>query len=224
LFVLGPEIQISAKDILIWIGSLFSTFIGAWLAFTFNNINSDRERLDKEVVAGNLALSTVAEFLDRQSQYQREIVNVYRDRPDAWLNMAVGTGLDSVEISINRSELAFLLEKKGSVWQQITMEERRYRLLAKLIDERHEIILNEAWPRMAAVGMQVGGAIEEQQLEGVLGPAIVQRLRHITTAIISNTDDNVVSSWAAYEALRDALLKSFPDKKFIKFVPHPAPN
>jgi hypothetical protein len=224
LFVFRAEVHISAPEILTWLGSMLSTFVGAWLAFAFNNMKSDRENTDRDVVAGNLAISTVAEFWDRQTQYRREVVNNYRNRWDAWLNMPVANDLDSVGLSLNRNDLAFLLQTKGSVWQQITMEERRYRLLAKLINDRHEIILNQAWPRMVAAGMQIGGAIELNALEALLGAAIVQRLRVITAAIISNIDENVGTSWAAYEALREALLRIFPDKKFIRFVPNVLPN
>ena len=212
-------IQLTSRDLLTALGSAVSTFIGAWFAFRFNSLKEGAVRLDREIIAGNLALSTLAEFWDRQKQYQIDIVKLYRGRDDAWFNLAIGSRIEWADLSFNRSDLAFLLLISARSWQKITLEERRFRLLAQRIDERDTLILNEAWPKLVAAGMQVNRALPTAQLETLLGPSVVRRLQVTTEAIISHTDENVASSLEAFDTLRNVLLKNYPGKKFINLDP-----
>ena len=220
--------QITKSDITSLIGSLFSTFIGAYLAFRFTVLRSKKERVDKEVTAGNLALSTLVEIWDRQTQFQRDILEQYRGRADAWINTAIGTPLDSMTISLNRNDLAFVLQTNPTVWQSVVMEERRYLLVSKFIDQRETLVLDQAWPRITAAGIGMGTQILEPQMEAILGPAIVKRLRTLTTAIFTQIDENITTSLRAFEDLRAVLLKIYPNQKFINLQVSPpnapAPN
>jgi hypothetical protein len=210
---------VTAKDITAWAGSLFATFIGAYLAFRFGRMQRARERIDANVTAGNVALTTLIEMWDRQTQFQRDVVAPFRDRHDAWFNLTVGTRLDTVEMSLNRNELSFLLESNAQAWQQAIMEDRRFHMMRELIDKRDDVILKEAWPRLAAKGVPIGAQLAEKQFEELLGSAVVQQLRRYTAGITSMIDENVVSSFAAITTLREALLKIYPERKFVNVRP-----
>jgi Mg2+/citrate symporter len=114
-FFLGPlvwfatTVNISPNDVGSWLGALFSTFIGAFLAFLFGIRQRERQRVNQEVTAGNLALSTLYEMWERQLQFQREVVEPFRNRRDAWLNLTIGTPLDSVDLKLDRNDLGFVL-------------------------------------------------------------------------------------------------------------------
>jgi len=212
---IAPLIPVTPNDLASWGGSLFSTFIGAFLAFKFGIRRRERERVTKEVVAGNLALFTLTEMWDRQLQFQRDMSAPYRGRPDAWLNLPIGSPLDSVDLSINRDELAFVLRADAKAWQQMVMEDRRFHLVKLLIEDRERIVLNEVWPRLVAGGVPLGGSVPLADVEMLLGPALVQQMRVKTEGIISMIDENVKSSFAAIAALRGALVKLHPHHTFI---------
>jgi hypothetical protein len=60
------------------------------------------------------------------------------------------------------------------------------------------------------------GKLPEAEIEGMLGPAIVQQLRVHTAGIISLIGENVESSWAAITALRETLRRIHPGRRFIR--------
>jgi hypothetical protein len=219
LLAIATGLHPSTKDFAVWSGSLVATFLGAWLAFKFAAIRSDRERVDREVVAGNLALATVAEIWDQQKQFQRKVVDTHRGRFDAWFNLAVGTTLGDIPTASIRSDMAFLLQSAASVWQEVILEERRYRLVATLIKEREMLVLKEVWPRLEAEGLQMGQVAPETEIQRILGPGIVKQLTVKTSAISDFIDENVNSSFAAFKRLRSALKKIHPDRKFIELTP-----
>ena len=59
------------------------------------------------------------------------------------------------------------------------------------------------------------------ELEKFIGVSAVHKLRVITAAIITNFDQNVDSSRAAFLKLRAALKTIYPKRKFIDFRPNP---
>lgn len=225
IFFLGPLISfataISSSIFLTWVGSLFATFLGAYFAFRFSATRSRQEQIEKETVAGNLALSALVEIWDRQKQYQRDILEPYRGKPDAWLNLAVGTPLDAASVSLNRNDLAFVLQRAGSIWQKVVMEERRYLLVGELIKQRENMIINEIWPKLAGAGISMAASAPETHIEMILGPAYIKRLKSGCEAIFKIIDENVISSRMAFNDLRATLIKIHPGQKFIDMREEP---
>jgi hypothetical protein len=121
----------SLKEVLGWVGTVGATFVGAALAFAFNAIRSANDREEKECVAGNLALITLVEFLDRLLQYDRSYIQSARGRPDAWFGMRPGKLID-IEFKIDKNSLAFLLTKHSMTWRAIVLEETRSSVLVEL--------------------------------------------------------------------------------------------
>jgi hypothetical protein len=220
-FFLGPlvwfatTVKITATDVGSWLGALFATFIGAFLAFLFGIRQRERQRVDQEVTAGNLALSTLSEMWERQFQFQREVVAPFRNRSDAWLNLTIGTRLDSVDLKLNRNDLGFVLQADGPTWQAVILEDLRYQLMKQRIEFRDNLVLKEVWPCLVAHRVPIGANMPEAEVEAMLGPAIVQQLRVHTASIISLIDENVESSWAAMTALRETLRRIHPGRRFV---------
>jgi hypothetical protein len=221
-FFLGPlvwfatAVKITANDVGSWLGALVSTFLGAFFAFRFAVRQRELRRVNEEVTAGNLALSTLIEMWDRQVQFQRDVVEPYRNRQDAWSNLPIGTPLDSIDLTLNRNDLGFVLQADGPTWQAVILEERRYHLVKRIIEQRDAVALNAAWPRLDAGGVQLRANLPEADVERILGAAIVQQLRENTRGIISMIDENVVSSFAAITALRQTLRSIHPGRRFIR--------
>jgi hypothetical protein len=212
----ATTVNITANDVGSWLGALFSTFIGAFLAFPFGIQQRERQRVNQEVTAGNLALSTLYEMWERQFQFQKDVVAPFKNRRDAWFNLPVGAPLDVVDLKLNRNDLGFVLQADGPTWQAVILEDRRYQLMKQRIELRESLVLKEVWPCLVAHGVPIGANLPGVEVERILGPAIIQQLREHTEFIISQIGKKVESAWAAITALRETLRRIHPGRRFIK--------
>ena len=197
------------------IGTLTATFVGAWIAFKFASLKTIRERKDDEVAAGNRALFILSWMWNEIKQHQKEIVDPYRGKHDAWFNLHVSPPLKD-DISFDMKDLAFVMEANPAVFQQVFLEGERYRLAVYLIEEHRRLILVQSWPRLEAAGLILGDNRPEAEIQKILGPATVQQLKITSEAIIRNFDENEQSIRQAFVALRAELKKLYPRSKVPK--------
>jgi hypothetical protein len=202
----------SLKDVLGWVGTLVSTFVGAAMAFTFNAIRVRRDREEKECVAGNLALITLVELMDRLLQYEHSYVKPVARKLDAWFSMRPGV-LINVELKTDKTSLAFLLTKHTTTWRAIVLEETRFNVLKEAVDRRNKIVNESVWPKMEAKGFGHGSSVETAEIETVLGPATTQDLKSVTAFIMEICDIQSISACIA--DLRLALLTIYPHREFV---------
>jgi len=207
---------IGAKEILTGVGTLFATFIGAWLAFKFTLRKENRERVEKEVAAGNRALFILTEMYNQTVQQQKNAVDPFRGNPAAWFYLPAGLPL-SRNLSFDMQELTFLLQSYPKVFHQVLLEESRFKLLGFLIEDHRSLIFTVIWPRLEAAGVKLGQALSIGELMQVLGAGAGQRLQQTSDNIMKNSDENVASLKAAIMDLRLTLRKIYPDRKFIDF-------
>lgn len=73
------------------------------------------------------------------------------------------------------------------------------------------------FPTLTSAGVQIAEQKTDIEIKKILGAGIVQQLTILTSGIIKNVDENVVSSRQTFERLRAALKKVHPTKKFIEF-------
>lgn len=217
--IVGP--LISAEKIISILGTAIATFFGAWVAFTFAKRGRDLERIEAEVAAGNRALFTLLTMWNRTKQHQIEVVDSQRKKADAWLNLnatAMRGGL-----SFEARDLSFVMQKSAPVFQSLMLEEDRFFMLASLVEDHRNLLFDTVWPAMQAAGIKLNQATPETEIEAILGAGIVQRLKVMTAAIISSTDDNVVSIAKAFGELKSALATIHPKRKFVNAeLPKPA--
>lgn len=207
---------LSADKIITGAGTLIATFVGAWLAFRFAKSARDQTREDDEVVAGNLALFTVTSMWNQTRQHWKEVIEPYRAREDAWLNLPVSPPLNN-ELNFDLKSLSFLSERSPVVFQTLLLEYERFRLAAHLIEEHRRIVLEETWPRMVDAKVGIGEGRSVADIEAILGPGVVKQLRVTTGGIIKNFEENTVSLMKLFVDLRAALKAAFPHRKFIDF-------
>jgi hypothetical protein len=205
----------AVKDVLSWAGTIGSTFVGAALAFTFNAIKSHNERDERECVAGNLALITLVEFLDRLLQYQSNYIQPARGKRDAWVAMRPGK-LINIEFKIDKNSLAFLLTKHPNVWREIVLEETRFSVLEDAISDRNNLINEIVWPKMEAKGIAQGASIELARIEEILGPAATQNLKNSTQYIMETCMKDIETISKCIEHLRTALMQMYPRREFLE--------
>ncbi len=208
-------LQPSARELFTFAGALASTFIGAWFAFQFGAGRVKRDKRDKDVSAGNLALVVLVEFLDRDFQYQKQFVDPVRENPNYWWVMRPGQDLDTLDLKVDLAGLAFLLQRHSQVWRAIVLEERRHKLLAKTITERTKLLTEEVFVKFEAAGFGHGQVVTPDEIERVLGPRTTASLKDGTKFIIGMTDDNIKSLESCISIVRNALRELFPNTDFI---------
>ncbi len=228
-FFLGPSIalitwvhanfSISGREFLGGIGTVVASFAGAWFAFRFAKFQRTQEREDDQVAAGNRALFTLIKMYNALRQHQKEVVDPYRDKSDAWLNLHVSQPLDG-SLSFDMKELSFVMQAAATTFAEVLIEEERFRLAAFLVKEHRRVMLSEVWPRLEAAGIRVGENRPVAEIESIIGVSTVHTLKVITDAIIKNFDENVISSKRAFKKLRGALKWIYPNRKFVDFKPN----
>lgn len=197
--------------------TMAAAFAGAWAAFKLEHNSRKKDREDGEVAAGNRALFTLVQIWSKLKQYQGEIVEGYRARPDAWLNLPVGPPVQDGALIFDMKDLSFVLEASPSTFQMIFLEQDRFRLAAHIIQQRSELVLSEVFPRMSAAGLSLGEPITAGEMEKLLTVGITQQLRVFTEGIIKNVDEDVISSHETFEKLRTILKDIYPKRKFVNF-------
>lgn len=207
------------KDVLAVLASLVASFAGAWAAFRFQAYQKDQEEDKKSVGAGNRAIYTVFALWNVLEQYRKEVLEPYRGRPDAWLNLAAHPAPPVKVDRFQSSDLQFLLERgKASVFASLMLEEQRFNLAVDLIRSRSDLVLNAVFPRMASAGFRVGQSHAIEDVEAALGEDVCHQLKQTTAAIYQNVGEDLTSLRSLYSELRQGLQSLFPDSKFVEVV------
>ena len=223
-FFLGPMIAlitaiqsaITIGGLIAGVGTLAATFAGAWLAFKFATLKSERDRVNDEVAAGNRALFTLTWMWNETKEHQKEVVEPYRGKPDAWLNLSMSHPFNA-DLSFDMKDLSFVMQTNAGVFQKVFLEEERFRIISYLIEDRRRLLLTQTWPRLEAAGISIGMGRSEVDIHKILGSALVKQLKITTAAVINFTDENVTSLRDVFRALRTELKKIYPDEKFINY-------
>jgi hypothetical protein len=203
------------KEVLGWVGTLVSTFVGAAMAFAFNGVRVSKDKEEKECVAGNLALITLVEFLDRLHQYDRDFIQPAKNANDAWFSIRPGPFIN-VEPKIDRASLAFLLTKHPMTWRAIVLEEMRFNVFRDAIERRNALINEKVWPKMEAKGISHGASLATAEVEDILGPATTQDLKGVTAHLVDNCEKNIQSLNTCIANVRKVLVEKYPRKEFVK--------
>jgi uncharacterized membrane protein YeaQ/YmgE (transglycosylase-associated protein family) len=214
-YVVSP----TSKDVFGWLGTVVSTFVGAWIAFRFNALKSERDKADREVEAGNTAIMILIEFLDRLLQFEENFTAAARGKTSAWFAMRPGAPLDVVEFAVDKNSLSFLLKKHPMTWRAVVLEERRYAIVAKAIDDRNKLYADRLLPAMEAAGFGHAQNVLLSDVEKAVGPTISQALKDGTAFIIENVEKDVASLNTAISDLRKCLIELYPDREFVPLPP-----
>ena len=210
------------KSIVDALVTLVAAFAGAFFAFRFEKRLRDKERVDSQVAAGNLALFILMCIWNKQRQYQKDIIDEWRGKRDAWLNLPASASIADSSLIFDLKDLSFVLEAKGAIFQFTILEADRFRNIARSIDERNELVFSEVFPRMSHAGMDIGHQIDEEILKKILTVGVVRRLVVVSDALIKHIDENVATSRDVFRRLRVALKEIHPKRKFIDFTDDPA--
>lgn len=205
------------KDILAALASLVASFAGAWAAFVLESGRRKREEASKNIGAANRAIYTIFNLWNVLEQYRKEVLEPFRGKPDAWLNLAANPSTPVGDAKFQTGDLQFLLQTThASIFATLLLEEQRFGIAMDLIRARSTIVLDQVFPAMAAAGIGVGKSVPQAQVEQVLGIDITHKLKQLTSAIYTNVDEDLVSLKITYEQFRNASQALFPKTKFLR--------
>lgn len=205
----------TVREIFILVGAVASTFVGAWFAFQFGAERARRDKRDKDISAGNLALVVLIEFLDRDLQHQRHFIDPVRNNPNFWWVMRPGQDLDTLDLKVDHAGLSFLLQRHATAWRAIVLEERRHKLLAKTIADRTKLLSEVVFPKFESAGIHHGQAVLSADIEKILGPKLTAALKDDTHFIVEMTDSNIQSLEACVDLVRTTLTALYPEADFV---------
>ena len=207
------------KDIVAILATLVASFAGAWGAFLLENQRRVREQRDCNVGAASRAIYTIFNLWNTLEQFRKEVLEPYRGKPDAWLNMAAQPAMSVGDHRFQAGDLQFLLQSPhAQVYAALVLEEQRFNLAVGLIRERNNIVMNEVFPKLTKAGFSVGKSGSQQAVEQALGIDVVHKLKSITSALYTNIDDDLNSLKARHEELRAATKQLYPKYKVAQVV------
>jgi hypothetical protein len=207
------------KDFLAALSVLIASFAGSWAAFKFQAYERKTAATEKAISAGNRAIFTVFALWNVLEQFRKEVMEPYRGRPDAWLNLAAHPAPPVTVERFQTADLQFLLEREhADVFVALMLEEQRFHLAIDLIRSRSDVVLKEVFPKMGAAGFKVGQPQTLEAVENALGEDTCHKLKQVTGAIYQNVDEDLVSLKGLYADLRKALQALFPGRKFVEVV------
>ena len=151
---------------------MVTVFVGAWAAFKFQNHQQEKLRQGLHIAGANRALYTIYNMWNIVLQYQKEIVNPFRGNLDAWLSMSASPSMGTTYglISFKADELNFLLQSEhANTFSIILLEEQRFLMMTRLIEDRSAIILKHVHPAMGNAKVRVGESLTEAKIECLIG-------------------------------------------------------
>lgn len=199
------------------LSTLVAAFAGAWAAFRFQNHQRTREEESRRVAAVNRALYTIYNMWNVLYQYDQECLKPYRGEPDAWLNVAATFPSSYGLTRFDAEGLVFMLQSgHPNLFASLMLEEQRFLQALSQIEYRSKLVDSEVSPRFAAANVPVGTALDEKDVERILGIDVVHKLKVLTGGMMANVSDSLGSLREAHDALHEAMKKYFRKHKLIK--------
>lgn len=207
------------KDIVAILATLVASFAGAWGAFLLENERRKREEQNRNIGAANRAIYTLFNLWNILEQYRKEVLEPYRGKPDAWLNVPANPTVPTGEHTFQATELQFLLQSAAADrYAALMLEEQRFAIAIDLIKFRSTLVLDQVFPRMSAANIPVGQALPEAEVERVLGIELTHKLKEITAAIFKNVDENLASLKAQHNQFRTTMKSLYPKREVLQIL------
>lgn len=207
------------NDIVAILATLVASFAGAWGAFLLENERRKREEQDRNIGAANRAIYTLFNLWNILEQYRKEVLEPYRGKPDAWLNVAANPTVPTGEHTFQANELQFLLQTAAvDCYLALMLEEQRFAIAIDLIKIHSTLVLDQVFPKMSAANIPVGQALTEAEVQRVLGIELTHRLKETTAAIFRNVDEDLASLKAQHDQLRTAMKSLYPKRKVLQIL------
>lgn len=200
-----------------FLSTLAGAFTGAWFAFLFNS-NRERKRADDDNVRnGNLALYNITEYWTELQLIHDDEVEPFLSNDAAWFQMRPTSTPYIAMPSISNLDLSFVLQSDHiSVYPEVLRAARQYESLRRVIDQRDSMIIDRVWPALDRAGIKEGEKFKTSDVESAVGTDAVRHLQHLTTTILSDVPQNLVSLQNSFRQLRGVMLELYPNHDVVE--------
>ena len=198
------------------LATLIAAFSGAWFAFLFESRRKVKEEKDRQRAVANRSIYVISEMWNVLYDYYQDVAKPYKDKSDAWLNMAADASY-YVQAHFETEKLAFLLDLgEHQVYPKIMLEEIRFKSLIKLIEMRNSLLINQVHQALSRANVEVGTLqLTEEFIKSTIGIDTTHKFKKWTPEIIKRVESNLQSLKEAHDELRAAMKRLQPVEKFI---------
>lgn len=200
--------------------ALFSTFLGATLAFRLDEEKTKREKSQKQREALNRALFILLRKYNALFQIARDF-DKFPEEFNAAFNMPAWNPPRYEDLTHNFTDLEFLIEaSEPNTLLKLTVEQERFHAAIDSVRLRNEFYVGEVQKALAALEMN-RKSFTPKEAEALLG----DRIYGGAVNSVNNAKQHVYASCQSLtemtEEVRAVAKKLFPGHKFIAYeVPH----
>lgn len=211
--------HIDGKDVVGWAFPLIGTFLGAFLAFRFQEVKDRRAEMKGQIESVNKTLLTLASQYNHLFNYNSNVL-IQHKHPMARISNFQATGLgDRFDARIVTEDLVFLAYRgEANLLMELSVEQGRFDSAREVVALRCELMIKEIFPLVEKHGL-LGQMITSEQLEAAFGERLFGTLVTATEQVYAHVPSTVESLLQASNKLHAAAKRLFPGMQFIKVAP-----
>lgn len=196
----------------------WSAFLGAFFAFTFNQLIEYRKIRKSRVAAANAVLHTLLLNLGRLESIRNQSINPYRDNPARPFIIQPILGIDGFDTYISLQDLDFLLSGKnpGVLLELLNLQDS-YNAWLQLIRKRNLVHEKEIQVIIGENGFAANEPINLKKLESAIGDRVFITITQLTNELVYGVDRLIKSHKSFFKKFRKEVKSHFIRQKLIGF-------
>jgi hypothetical protein len=199
--------------------TLLASFSGAWFAFRLQSKHKLTEVRNSNIAAANQAFFILLQQLNTIKLIQKDFIDPFRDRVDAFIVMQPLYPEDHAEMKFDFTALGFLLSTRHKqLLLDIWLEQKRFDEAIKIFNYRSRLHYERVQPKFAQGGIQAETVYPNSVFREVLGPQLYEELERATQQAIMHIDRTLNSLDALRVKLEIGFKDLFPEGDFLKIA------
>ncbi|WP_266183196.1 hypothetical protein [Dyella humicola] len=215
--------HIDSKDVVGWLFPLIGTFLGAFLAFRFQELKDRRAEQRRQIDAVNRTLLTIGAQFNHLYAYERGVLAQFVGAGERMLNLpATGLG-DSFDVRLATEDLVFLAyQGHAQLLMDLTIEQGRFDCAREVVAARCEMMVQEIQPLIEQHNLN-GRMVSSDEVKAAFGERMFGALETATNQVYFHITSTAESLLSTSDKLHAAAKKMFPGVRFMK-VSKPPPD
>jgi hypothetical protein len=215
-----PTLTAVLDPIISGVTTLVAAFAGAWFAYALSKHERTRDLIDARVAAANRAIFALLRQFNSLHIIRLQEINPRRGDPLRCLNIPALSAVPSSSVHVDLDALTFLLETDDrQVLGELMSADNNFHSAVQAITERSACHRNAVQPVLAAAEVHRGQETNLAEVQAILGHALHQEISEATDLMIQIVDQTLVSTQAIAGQFREAMLRQYPKRTFIRFLP-----
>jgi hypothetical protein len=207
------------NDILIAaVGAFAGTTAGAWIALSTDRKKRERETEDRRIEAANVAIFNLAQIYAYQWNYSEQIVKPLRLNTDRWWEISRSVLQPPILEAFDIGRLSFLFDGVNSnLPNLLSIQFQRFQGFLDIV--RRAADINQQIQEIARAERKGPLTRDEVPATVFCNNTTKETLVRHTDALIDHNERSTPEVIVAAEALRAAMVKMYPGRSIVKFMP-----